>query len=309
MLNMDFIKDLSLDIDDETSLVEILPLLKELATGLINHSQWIKVLHRTLICNDKPEDNDLSDEAHHLCKFGQWYYAFSDSDFKNEPGFIEAGHLHVQVHDKARELLREKLSGKAINSEAYDDFTDTANDFRVAVQDLQFSLISKLCAVDHLTGVWNRHAMSSMINKEHERVRRSGNHSVIAIMDFDDFKQINDNHGHIAGDRVLKTAIDFFAKRIRKYDLIFRYGGDEFLLMLPETNIAEASQLLERIRLELKNMSIMISNSKKINVSVSIGMSVMNGQSSYDETIQLADHALIDAKSKGRDCVSVFELT
>ena len=305
---MDIDQHFRFQIEGNTSLDDMLPLLRDLATGLINHSQWIKVLHRTLICNEEPEGNDLSDDAHHLCKFGKWYYSLSDSAFKDDPCFIETGSLHIEVHNKARELLKVKLSGKAINSKAYDDFTDTANDFRVAVQDFQFSLISKVCAVDHLTGVWNRLAMSSMINKEHERARRSGNCSVLAMMDFDGFKRINDKHGHVAGDRVLKTAIGFFTKHLRKYDIIFRYGGDEFLLLFPETSIEDASQLLKRLRQELKNIPIMVSDSKKINVSVSIGIAIMDGYSSYEESIKLADQALIEAKLGGRGGMRVWDL-
>ena len=305
---MDVDEHFKLQIEKEKSPGDMLSLLRDLATGLINHSQWLKILHRTLICNDVPEDNDMSGDAHQLCKFGKWYYSLSGSDLQNDPGFIEIETLHIEVHNKARELLKQKQSAKLISREAYDGFNDTANDFHVAVQNLQFSLISKVCAVDHLTGVWNRHAMSSIVNREHERARRTGKSCVLAILDFDDFKQINGRHGHIAGDRVLKTAIGFFAKNLRKYDIIFRYGGDEFLLLFPETNTEDASQLLERLRLELKNMPIMISNSKKINVTVSIGMSEMDAQSTYNETIKLADHALIEAKVAGRNCIRVCNL-
>jgi len=304
---MEINKDFSLHIED-TSLGDVLPLLKELANGLINHSQWIKVLHRTLICDELPNDEDLSVEAHHLCKFGKWYYELSDSEFKNDPSFIETGELHIKVHDKARKLLNEKMTGKVITSQEYNDFTDTANDFRIAVQNLQFSLISKVCAVDHLTGVWNRHAMSYMINKEHERARRTGNENVVAILDFDDFKKINDLHGHIAGDRVLKTAIQFFVKNLRKYDIIFRYGGDEFLLLFPETNINHACELLDRLRQELNQIPIKVSNTNKINISVSIGISKMDGKSTSTEAIKMADNALIEAKTQGRDCVRVWNL-
>ena len=305
---MDVDEHFKLQIEEEKSPGDMLPLLRDLAMGLINHSQWLKILHRTLICNDAPDDNDMSDDAHQRCKFGKWYYSLSGSDLQNDPGFIKIEALHIEVHNKARELLKQKLSAKVISREAYDGFNDTANDFHVAVQNLQFTLISKVCAVDHLTGVWNRHAMSSIVNNEHERARRTGNGCVIAIMDFDNFKQINDRHGHIAGDRVLKTAIGYFVKHLRKYDIIFRYGGDEFLLLLPETSTEHASQLLERLRLELKNLPIMISNVKKINVSVSIGMSKMDGQSTYNETIKLADHALIEAKSAGRNCIRVWNM-
>ncbi len=303
---MDINQRFSLEIEEDTSLNEILPLLRGLATGLINHSQWIKVLHRSLICNDEPDRCDLVNNAHRLCKFGQWYYNLTDSEMTENSCFIETGELHAEVHNKARQLLKDKSSGKLISSEAYDDFNETANKFRVAVHDLQFSLISKVCAVDHLTGVWNRHAMSFMIDKENERARRSEKCCVLAMMDFDDFKQINDKYGHVAGDQVLKTAIEFFTRRLRKYDIIFRYGGDEFLMLLPETNIEHAKQLLDRLRKELKNMPIMISDSKKINVSVSIGISEMDGQTSYNENIKLADHALIVAKSDGRGCVRVW---
>ncbi|MCW9046787.1 MAG: diguanylate cyclase [Gammaproteobacteria bacterium] len=300
-------KDFSLHIED-TSLGDVLPLLKDLANGLTNHSQWIKVLHRTLICDEVPNDEDLSAKAHHLCMFGKWYYELSESEFKNDPCFIETGDLHIQVHDKARKLLKEKLSGKLISSQEYNDFTDTANHFRIAVQNLQFSLISKVCAVDHLTGVWNRHAMSYMINKEHERARRTGNGNVVAILDFDDFKKINDQHGHLAGDRVLKTAIKFFVKNLRKYDIIFRYGGDEFLLLFPDTNTNYASKLLNRLRQNLKKIPIKINNTNNINISVSIGMSKMDGQSTSAEVIKMADNALLEAKSEGRDCVRVWNL-
>ena len=305
---MDVDEHFKFQIEKEKSPGDILSLLRDLATGLINHSQWLKILNRTLICNDAPEDNDISEDAHHLCKFGKWYYSLSGSDLQNDPGYIEIEDLHIEVHNKARELLKQKLSAKVISSEAYDDFNDTANDFQLAVQNLQFSLISKVCAVDNLTGIWNRHAVSSIVYKEHERARRTGNGCVLAIMAFDNFKQINNRHGHNAGDIVLTTAISFFVKRLRKYDIIFRYGGDEFLLLFPETSTEHASQLLEKLRLELKNLPIMISNSKKVNVSVSIGMSEMDGQSTYNETIKLADHALIEAKSAGRNCIRVWNL-
>jgi diguanylate cyclase len=294
--------------EQQASLDDILPLLRDLATGLINHSQWVKVLHRTLICGDTPDIKDMSEDAHHLCEFGKWYYSLSDSELKTHPDFIDTGALHIEVHNKARELLLEKRSGNNISSQAYDDFNDTTNDFRVAVHNLQFSLISKVYAVDDLTGVWNRHALTYMITREHEHARRTGNDCALAIMDVDGFKKINDMHGHTAGDRVLKTAIDFFVKHLRKYDIIFRYGGNEFLLLFPGTGVKHAAQLLERLCMELKNIPIMIAASKKVNISVSIGMSVLDGQSSYNETIKLADHALIEAKSEGRDCVCVWNL-
>ena len=304
---MEIDKNFSLQIEDIHSLGGILPLLKGLSTSLLHHSQWTKVFHRELICKDSSDKIDISDNAHYFCKFGKWYHSLSNTDLKQDPCYQEVGNLHIELHKKAKKLLDRKHSGKDINVEVYDDFFNTANNFRIAVQDLQFSLISKICAVDHLTGVWNRHAMSYIISKEHERARRTGNKSAMAILDFDNFKQINDAYGHVAGDQALKMTIDFFVKRLRKYDIVFRYGGDEFLILFPETNIDQASQLLGRLQQELKNIPILIDDKNEVNISVSIGLSIMDGKSDYDETIKMADQALIEAKMEGRDCLRIWE--
>ena len=296
-----------IEINDPNLPTDILPVLRDLGTGLTNHSRWLKVLHKSLICNDTPDINDLSATAHQKCHFGQWYYSVSEPQFKEIPHFGEVGELHKKVHEKARKLLVTKQEGQHISSESYDRFIDTANEFRVAVQDLQFSMISKICAVDHLTGVWNRHAMSYMLSKEHERARRTGNACSVAIMDFDGFKKINDKHGHIVGDNVLKAVMAYITGCMRKYDVIFRFGGDEFLLLLPETDIKHASQLLERLRTDIKEIPININEYEEIKISVSIGVSLMDGNSAKEESIDLADQALMDAKMRGRDCLSVWQ--
>lgn len=296
-----------IEINDPNLPSEILPILKDLGTGLTNHSHWLKVLHKSLICGDEPDIKDLSEFAHHKCLFGQWYYGVSDPQFMEVPYFKDVGILHEQVHTKARNLLIIKQEHQRISSDSYDDFINTANEFRVAVQDLQFSMISKICAVDHLTGVWNRYAMSYMLSREHERARRTGNACSLAIMDFDDFKDINDKHGHIAGDNVLKAAMTFITGCMRKYDIIFRYGGDEFLLVFPGTELEHASQLLERLRTDLKDIPINISGNNEIFISVSIGVSIMDGTSTKEESIEFADQALMDAKTRGRDCLCVWQ--
>jgi diguanylate cyclase (GGDEF)-like protein len=296
-----------IEIDDPNMPSDVLPILRDLGAGLTNHSNWLKVLHKVLICDGDPDIKDLSDNAHHKCLFGQWYYGITEPIFKQITQFREVGELHEQVHNKARALLMIKQDGQHITSDSYEDFIDTANEFRVAVQNMQFSIVSKICAVDHLTGVWNRYAMSYMLSKEHERARRTGNVCSVAIMDFDGFKEVNDKHGHVAGDNVLKTAMAFITGCMRKYDVVFRYGGDEFLFLFPDTDLDHASQLLERLRTDLKDMPININENTEIFISVSIGLSIMDGVSSKEESIELADQALIDAKTRGRDCVSIWQ--
>ena len=137
--------------------------------------------------------------------------------------------------------------------------------FRIAMQNLQFSLFSQVCAVDHLTGIWNRYAMTYKLAQEQERVRRTGKPCAIAIIDFDFFKAINDDHGHLAGDHVLKVAMEFFSSRMRKYDQVFRFGGEEFLFAFPETILEQAQELLERLREDIKALVIELPSGSALN--------------------------------------------
>ena len=294
--------------DEQTVLPgDILKILRDLGVGLTNHSNWLKRLHRSIICCcDLPED-DLADDAHYRCKFGKWYYGDIEARLKASPLFEEVGVLHQRVHEEARNLLCSRKSGTEIPIEDYDRFIDVAQEFRVAVQNLQFSMFSQVCAVDHLTGVWNRHAMSYKLAQEQDRVRRSGQPCAIALIDFDYFKSINDRYGHLAGDEVLKVTIEFFTSKMRSYDLIFRFGGEEFLFAFPETGLDMATELLERLREEVKRLPITLSNGEVLNVTISVGLAQMDRHTNEQDIIQLADNALMSAKLAGRDCVHVWQ--
>lgn len=293
-------------ITDEPNLpTDILRTLRELGVATTHHSNWLKVFHRILICDEQVPEKDLNPMAHHLCRFGKWYYQVTDDRLKELDLFHKVEALHIDVHNKARALLLMKKQGEHIGSERYNDFITTAYRFRSTIQDLQFALVSKICAVDHLTGVWNRYAMSYRLSQEYDRICRSGKSCVIAIIDFDHFKDINDQFGHLVGDEVLKTCMKYFIQQVRTYDIIFRYGGEEFLFMLPETEIDEATEILERLRKGVKNVAIDHKN-HQIQVTISIGATVMHSDISVHQAIELADNALFSAKMAGRDCMQVW---
>lgn len=285
---------------------EILNALHDLGTSLINHSNWLKVLHRTLISDSDPNEEDFSPEAHHKCLFGHWYDHVTDPALKGLPHFEEVGELHQQVHSRARHLLQLNRKKERISAEEYDAFIDIAHRFRVAVQSLQFAMVSQVCAVDHLTGVWNRYAMLYKLSHELERSRRSNTPCAVALLDFDHFKTINDTHGHVAGDMVLKTTLRFISAQMRKYDEIFRYGGEEFLFMFPDTDLEMATRILERLRQQIRALPILLDNGAQINVSVSIGLSLMDGDHNEQDAIACADNALLSAKMNGRDRIHVW---
>lgn len=293
--------------DIETHLPgNVLNSLRQLGKAITYHSNWLKEFHRALICDQPMNGDELQDDAHQKCRLGKWYYGDVDESIQALETFKEVGDLHHSVHQQASRLLEIKYAGQAVSIQSYDEFINIAMLFRTALQDLQFNMVSQVCAVDHLTGVWNRYAMTYKLTQEHERITRTGQSCSIALLDFDHFKKINDQYGHIVGDNVLKTALEFFSSKIRKYDAIFRYGGEEFLFLLPATTTEEAQDLMERLRTGIKKLSIPTNNNASIHTRVSIGLTSLDQNITVADAIDMADSALLKAKADGRDCLYVL---
>lgn len=285
-------------------------MLKELDTGIMNHMTWMKRLHNVLICEVQPNPSDLSEDAHCHCKFGQWYYqGVNYPALRENPLFLKIGMLHKTMHDDARDLLQAKSVGHKIASAEYDKFMDDAISFKWEVRCLQFEIIKSICTVDHLTGAWNRHSMMSKLSEEMERITRSGQSGCICMMDIDHFKDVNDKHGHAVGDQVLQASVKFISDRLRKYDSIFRYGGEEFLICLPETQMEEAELILNRIRAELAtHTNPLPDGNSTVSITASFGIAAMNSKMSIQDAVNMADHALLCAKATGRNRVCVWRI-
>ncbi len=153
---------------------------------------------------------------------------------------------------------------------------------------------------DSLTNLPNRRGMTKHLEYEFNRSQRSKQDMSVLLCDIDHFKKINDTYGHDAGDCVLVRISDIFQNSLRKQDIVARWGGEEFLFMLPETHAQEAYILAEKIRKKISEHAFTV-NEKSINVTVSIGISPVNDDYSIEQAINLADHFLYQAKAHGRN--------
>ncbi|RLC50303.1 MAG: hypothetical protein DRZ79_04600, partial [Candidatus Cloacimonadota bacterium] len=165
-----------------------------------------------------------------------------------------------------------------------------------------YKQLDHLARTDPLTNLSNRRDMLEKLEYEKHRSRRSKVPFVLIMADIDDFKYINDNYGHDAGDYVLVKLSNLMRNIIRKQDIIARWGGEEFLLFLPETDIFGGKILAEKIRKHIGNTKFEFKG-KKIPVSVTFGVSEYNNKLSLDECITKADKALYEGKRKGKNCV------
>jgi diguanylate cyclase (GGDEF)-like protein len=161
---------------------------------------------------------------------------------------------------------------------------------------------------DELTGAANRRSFLAAMKREHARsVRHQISYSVLFV-DVDNFKHINDGFGHAAGDRVLSAAAGRLATALRGSDLLGRYGGDEFAILLPETNLESARQLADRVRELLAAQALQI-EPEPIHITVSIGVSSRDTGAirHWTQLLERADQALYDAKTAGRNRVAVWQ--
>lgn len=168
-------------------------------------------------------------------------------------------------------------------------------------------IINELAIRDELTGSHNRRHLIKLIEIEQERSTRLGNLFCLCLLDIDHFKRINDTWGHATGDAVLREFAGTVQRQIRDTDSFGRYGGEEFLLMLPETSVAEAFNLAERVRISVENIGFQALPG--LATTVSVGIAEFRVGESIAQTVARADEALYLAKSNGRNCVVTYNET
>ncbi len=163
--------------------------------------------------------------------------------------------------------------------------------------------IEKKAIYDALTDCYNKKEIEEFVKKFlFNYLRYKKDYFTIMILDIDHFKKINDTYGHLAGDYVLKELAKIIKNVIRKSDICGRFGGEEFVIILPNTKISGAMKLAERLRKEIENHPFTFGE-KQIKVTVSIGITSVGINDSYESLLSRADEALYEAKKKGRNKV------
>jgi len=162
--------------------------------------------------------------------------------------------------------------------------------------------VETLSKVDPLTGIWNRRAFLAELAAEMSRASRGGDRLGLSLLDIDHFKNVNDTYGHLTGDAVLRECVERITASVRPYDSVGRFGGEEFLVLLPGTGEDEVVIVGERIRHAIAQSPFDVGD-EHIEVTVSQGVAIWDGKASVDDLIGSADTALYHAKDSGRNRV------
>ena len=281
--------------------------LKELDQASYNHAQWAEALYGTLICRLTPDERDTGDDAHRPCRFGQWYYHSETAAFAHHPGFAAMGLEHERMHQCAAALLRATAEGTPVEIDDYERFVTAHKRMHLELDTIRRELGDALHNLDPMTGAPNRTAMLAKLREQQELVKRRPQTCAVAMIDIDHFKEVNDRYGHPEGDKVLIAIARHVMAELRSYDKIFRYGGEEFLIVLPETGLVEARAVVDRLREGVGALRHACNGHDAFAVTVSIGLTTLDPGLPLQETVDRADKALYAAKSTGRNRSSVWD--
>lgn len=160
---------------------------------------------------------------------------------------------------------------------------------------------------DPLTGLLNRRYLDSRLDEEIQRARRSGLPLSLLMIDLDNFKHVNDSYGHIVGDQVLRHVSALVVSMVRVSDMVVRYGGEEFLVIAPDSALEDATHLGDRLLHHLRNHEVPLPNGQPLKVTASIGAASLDDGDNQMSFLRRADIALYEAKGQGRDRLCIAQ--
>ncbi len=232
----------------------------------------------------------------------------------NDPRFFPSEFSYVDsllcvpliVKDEAIGVINisNKKDGNLFNHDDLDFIGALANQAAIAISNAQ---LYKLAITDSLTKLYIRRHFEQQLDNEMRRSARYKHDMSLLIMDIDNFKSINDTYGHQMGDEILKEISEVIIKTVRKIDLPSRYGGEEFAVILPETNKENSRRIAERLRKQIAAITLESKDKKKVSPTISIGIaSFPLDTEEKEDIIGFADKALYFAKSTGKNCVAEY---
>jgi diguanylate cyclase (GGDEF)-like protein len=292
---------------NEVTRDELLAIVAQLKEAAYNHQAWHGALVRTLACGLPGDKHDRDESAHTECRFGQWFYSDAPAKLRTHPGFVAIGVEHQRMHHLARLLLITAHAGNPIAPLDYDSFSNALERLRLEMSSLERELENSLFNHDSLTGAITRFDILPTLREQQELVKRHAQTCFIAMMDLDNFKAVNDLHGHAAGDRVLAESVHYLIKHLRPYDKVFRYGGEEFLLCLPYTALAQGHDRIKGLGEGLAALDIDIGQDAPIRITASFGLALLDPDVPVGASIDRADKALYAAKAAGKARVRIWE--
>jgi len=233
----------------------------------------------------------------------KWFAAVPFDEIAQHPSYVNfLGALEAAM-DLAKVSL-DKASSRQLDMQQFRGLIQALQEFDRCADMLDAVVTNSLTDVDALTGLFNRAALDRDLKREMAIAQRSEKPISVAMIDADKFKAVNDTHGHCFGDVVLSRLAERFLESLRPSDLLYRYGGEEFLVLLPDTTPEQAHAVLERLR-KRAGCAPIFKGDISVTQTVSVGITMLVGEDSHETVVARADEALYSAKAQGRNRIVV----
>jgi len=271
------------------------------------HTAWLRLWHRAVICRITDGAADLDEEAPAFGDFSRWYASERDRELVSQQVFHELWDAFRAMRENGCALLPKAMAAGFLDPADYDGFVRDIELFERLARRVRRAFQEAVVDLDPLTGARSRRYMMDELEREQARSQRMGTTFGLALCDIDHFKAVNDTYGHLAGDVVLLSVVSRVVSKLRLYDSIFRYGGEEFLIALPDSNLATAIGIAKRLCQTIRAAPILIDGGPAIDTTASFGVCIVEKELDLPEAIERADRALYAAKKGGRDRVVAWD--
>ena len=280
---------------------------KDLVVHYEAHLVWLTKLAQHIKIKNKNNFPELNEK---MCEFGRWIDNAAKEIIHNDLTYTRIKDMHRNIH------LYAKRIHNIIESDSYHvliTYLEKTEFLSLSMgTELSFLdniIINKKISKDSLTGALNRHTLKNIFQNQYELALATNNPFMLAMCDLDFFKHVNDTYGHIAGDYVLKSFVNIVKKNTRKSDIILRYGGEEFIIILPAMTADKGYAVLEKIRTAVEQ-SVLEFNKQSIHLTISIGAMEIKPEHLYrknflDKYIAIVDKKLYKAKENGRNRIEM----
>jgi diguanylate cyclase len=281
---------------------EVEQFVAELDAAMQAHLQWNRRVLRCSILRTSPGDDVLTPDAHTLCHFGRWFRQNKGEFQSLDSTRAEALESeHQAMHDAIRSICTRVLQGSPGETPELDTFDLTQTRLIEHLGYFKTLAVARSSLVDALTGLPMRHRIGHDYDLLRKHVGRRARALLVLMADVDHFKGINDRHGHDGGDAVLRSLAHELRAAVRKDDQVYRYGGEEFLLLMSLSDPDHAAITTEKLIETMRGLSIVLPDGEVVQPTITVGAALAQADESLAEVIRRADLALYAGKASGRN--------
>ena len=258
--------------------------------------EWLQAMLFQMLDGGAMQSTPLSGSP-----FGLWLTHRAGLIFDGSPSLLSIETIIARIDNSILPRIAAAHDIKADVQEPLGELQSSVQEIKFLINDLFQSVAGLENGRDPLTRALNRRFLPTILSREISLATNSRVPLSLMMLDVDHFKTINDQYGHSAGDVVLKQVAEIITDNVRLSDFVFRYGGEEFLIVLVETSVEEARIVAERIREQLANRDMRLPSGGNLRVTASLGLAAFKDHPDYNQLIETADAALYQAKNGGRN--------